>query len=135
MGGVDIQTEKLRFIPKIYTQSQYDSEPRIVDNYVWAYILTYLPTYTHKSTLKMHFSTLLPITLLAAMAAANPCPGCARSDQYLPGVPAPDSESATYLPGVPAPVTRASASKVCLEICYFGPTECHAGWVRQFSST
>jgi len=84
--------------------------------------LLYLPTYqtiythTHKITPKMLFSTLIPITLLAASAAAYPT----------------SESSGQHIPGVPAPVTAASSFKVCERACFPGQTECQAGWVCQF---
>jgi len=65
----------------------------------------------------MLFSTLIPITLLAASVAAYP---------------ASDS-SGQHLPSVPAPVTATPTSKVCQRTCFAGPTECQAGWVCQFA--
>ncbi|EDU44497.1 hypothetical protein PtrSN002B_008619 [Pyrenophora tritici-repentis] len=80
----------------------------------------------------MHLSTLLPITLLAASAAAYPT--CEPAGQYLPGVPAPDSEPGKWIPGVPAPdtptsVSAAPSSQICERMCDDEPSECQAGWV------
>ena len=80
----------------------------------------------------MLFSTLLPITLLVASAAAYPT--CDPAGEYLPGVPAPDSEPGKWIPGVPAPDSptpvSAAPSQICERTCHDGPTECQAEWVR-----